>query len=135
MRGQERNIDHIIENAVRVGSQVSRMFRGPHHVSDSRPATALSAGPTSADYFLARGATMPEYFIHFAVAHRDFRIPELLSVCECLGCEIELPVEAPERNVDRPFMVVKLKDDTAASKIASRCILVKSIYRLQWRTL
>lgn len=73
---------------------------------------------------------MPGYFIHFAVAHREFRIPELLSVCECLGCEIELPVEAPERDIDRPFMVVQLRDDVAARKIASRCILVKSIYRL-----
>jgi tRNA (guanine10-N2)-methyltransferase len=73
---------------------------------------------------------MPEYFIHFAVAHKEFRIPELLSVCECLECEIELPADASERDLDRPFMVVQLKDDIAARKLASRCILVKSIYHL-----
>ena len=71
---------------------------------------------------------MPEYFVHFAVAHKEFRIPELLSVCETLGCEIELPAEASERDLDRPFMVVQLRDDIAARKLGSRCILVKSIY-------
>lgn len=73
---------------------------------------------------------MPEYFIHFAIAHREFRLPELLSVCECLNCPIELPEDPAERDIDRPFMVVKLQDDDAARRIARRCILVKSVFRV-----
>ncbi|KAF8320856.1 tRNA guanosine-2'-O-methyltransferase [Clavulina sp. PMI_390] len=73
---------------------------------------------------------MPEYFIHFALAHNEFRIPELLSICELLDVNIELPADPAERDLNRPFMVVKLENDEAAKKIASRCILVKAIYAL-----
>ena len=68
-----------------------------------------------------------DYLLHFALSHTDFRLPELMSVCECLGVDIELPAEEEERAVDRPFLVVKLKNDDEARCLASRCILVKSI--------
>lgn len=68
---------------------------------------------------------MKEYFIHFAVAHKEFRVPELLSVCECLGIEIELPEDPEERDIERPFLVVKLQSDEDALKLSQRCILVK----------
>lgn len=70
---------------------------------------------------------MPEYFIHFAIAHDEFRLPELFSICELLDVELEIPDEPSERGLLRPIMVVKLQDDDAARRIASRCILVKSI--------
>lgn len=70
---------------------------------------------------------MLEYFIHFALAHNQFRIPELLSICELFGYDIELPEEDSERDINRPFMVVKLQNDDVARRIASRCILVKLI--------
>ena len=68
---------------------------------------------------------MQPYFIHFAVTHLEFRIPELLSVCACLQCEIELPEEEEGRDLSRPFMVARLKDDDAARRIANRSILIK----------
>lgn len=70
---------------------------------------------------------MPEYFIHFAIVHEQFRIPELLSICELLNIDIELPAEPSERELFHPIMVVKLQNDDAARQIASRCILVKLI--------
>ena len=66
-----------------------------------------------------------EYLVHFVLTHQEFRLPELLSVCECLNIEIELPVEEKDRDPKRPFMTVKLADDEAARQLASRCILVR----------
>ncbi|KAF8325243.1 tRNA guanosine-2'-O-methyltransferase [Cantharellus anzutake] len=68
-----------------------------------------------------------EYLVHFVLTHQEFRFPELLSVCECLDIEIELP---KERDTKRPLMVVRLNDDETAHRLASRCILIKAIYQL-----
>jgi hypothetical protein len=71
---------------------------------------------------------MTEYFIHFAIAHKEFRIPELLSVCECLSIAIKLPDEESERDVERAFMVVRLDGgDDDAKRISQRCILVRLV--------
>lgn len=67
------------------------------------------------------------YIIHFAIAHHNFRIPELLAVAECLGCEIDLPADEEEMETDRPFMVVKLNNDDDARRLLTRCILIKYV--------
>ncbi|KAF9520989.1 hypothetical protein BS47DRAFT_1378436 [Hydnum rufescens UP504] len=71
-----------------------------------------------------------DYVLHFALTHTAFRLPELLAVCECLAIDIRLPAEEEERAVHRPFLVVKLESDEEARRLASRCILVKSIMQL-----
>ncbi|CAE6438525.1 unnamed protein product [Rhizoctonia solani] len=71
---------------------------------------------------------MPKpYFIHFAVTHAEFRIPELLSVAQCYGFTVGLP---PELEIDnnRPFLHVEIDNDEDAKILAQRCILVKAIY-------
>jgi hypothetical protein len=71
-----------------------------------------------------------DYLLHIALTHTAFRLPELLAVCECLAIGIQLPAEEEERAVHRPFLVVKLESDEEARRLASRCILVKSIMQL-----
>ncbi|CAE6483335.1 unnamed protein product [Rhizoctonia solani] len=73
---------------------------------------------------------MPKlYFIHFAVTHAEFRIPELLSVAQCHGFKVGLP---PESQIDntRPFLHVEIDNDEYVQVLAQRCILVKAIYEL-----
>lgn len=70
---------------------------------------------------------MPDYFIHFAVAHEEFRIPELLSICQLHSIELGLPAPPNDPELLRPIVPVTLPNDEAARLIASRCILVKSI--------
>ncbi|QRW21627.1 hypothetical protein RhiXN_06616 [Rhizoctonia solani] len=73
---------------------------------------------------------MPKpYFIHFAVTHADFRIPELLSVAQCYGFEVGLPSE-PEIDNNRPFLQLEINNDEDAKVLAQRCILVKAVYAL-----
>ncbi|CAE6343194.1 unnamed protein product [Rhizoctonia solani] len=73
---------------------------------------------------------MPKpYFIHFAVTHPEFRIPELLSVAQCYGFTVGLPPE-PEIDNNRPFLHAMIDNDEDAKALAQRCILVKAIYEL-----
>lgn len=73
-----------------------------------------------------------EYLFVFAQAHDEFRIPELQSISELYGFTIGLsrysdPL-ACEAAVKRPFMVLGLEEDAHAKLLASRCILIKSVY-------
>lgn len=73
-----------------------------------------------------------EYLFVFARAHDEFRIPELQSISQLYGFTIGLsrytdPL-ACEAAVKRPFMILELEEDAHAKLLASRCVLIKSIY-------
>ncbi|THH31329.1 hypothetical protein EUX98_g2848 [Antrodiella citrinella] len=65
-----------------------------------------------------------QYLCQFAQVHEQFRIPELMSVSELHGFNIELP---DDMDVTRPFMILGLESDEHARILTQRCILVKSI--------
>jgi tRNA (guanine10-N2)-methyltransferase len=72
-----------------------------------------------------------EYLIQFAQIHLDFRIPELLSVCECLGFQVDY--DAEHVDLTRPFMTIRLEKEEHARLLGERCILIKGVYEL-WAT-
>lgn len=63
-------------------------------------------------------------FVHFAQAHTEFRLPELLSVAELFDFHIHKP-DSEDWNPDRPFWVIELEDERHAHYLAERCILIK----------
>lgn len=66
------------------------------------------------------------YLFVFAQVHEDFRIPELLSVAELYGFEIEFSDKIENKElIAGPFMVLGLASEEHASLLARRCILVK----------
>ncbi|KAF8650390.1 hypothetical protein AX16_005198 [Volvariella volvacea WC 439] len=65
------------------------------------------------------------YLFVFAQAHNDFRIPELQSISELHGFQVNY--EQPS-DPSRPFMVVDLCEESHARILARRCILVKAVY-------
>ncbi|KAI6040339.1 tRNA guanosine-2'-O-methyltransferase [Pisolithus marmoratus] len=75
-----------------------------------------------------------EYLFVFAQAHDEFRIPELQSISELHGFAIGFSryADPPAREaaIKRPFMILELEEDAHAKLLASRCILIKSIYEL-----
>ncbi|TFK26531.1 RNA methylase [Coprinopsis marcescibilis] len=73
---------------------------------------------------------MPKYLVHFAQVHNEFRIPELQSIAELHGFQVQI-VENPGghgSDPNRPFMVLQLDDEKHAKILAQRCILIKAIY-------
>ncbi|KDQ21877.1 hypothetical protein BOTBODRAFT_99027 [Botryobasidium botryosum FD-172 SS1] len=71
-----------------------------------------------------------DYFIHFAQAHTEFRLPELQSISELYGFSVSLPTDPQEQNPSRPFMIVGLESEDHARLLAGRCILVRAVYEL-----
>jgi len=65
-----------------------------------------------------------QYFIVFAQAHSEFRIPELLSVAELHGFTVLLPLPH-ELDISRPFMIIALEKEEHVSILARRCVLIK----------
>ena len=63
-----------------------------------------------------------QYLIVFAQAHKDFRIPELLSVAELYGFSLNI-----ENDFDpsRPFGILVLEQEEHVRLLARRCILIK----------
>ena len=66
-----------------------------------------------------------KYLLHFAVAHNDFRLPELSSVSQLFDFEIGLPGAANDDDPKRPFMIVTLESDDHARLLARRCVMIK----------
>ena len=62
--------------------------------------------------------------VHFAQAHPDFRLPELLSVAELFNFSVE-KVDNEEWDSKRPFWVIELQEESHVHLLAQRCILVK----------
>lgn len=71
-----------------------------------------------------------KYLIYYAIAHAEFRFPELQSISELFGFQVSLPDSEEDRDPTRPFMIVELDEDRHARLLAQRCILVKAIYEL-----
>lgn len=75
-----------------------------------------------------------DYLFVFAQAHDEFRIPELQSISELHGFTISFSHYTDplvrKAAVKRPFMILELEGDAHAKLLASRCILIKSIYEL-----
>ncbi|CAB3989569.1 tRNA (guanine(10)-N2)-methyltransferase homolog isoform X1 [Paramuricea clavata] len=69
---------------------------------------------------------LQKYLIVFAQEHINFRLEELHSVCSLL----DILIDGQSLQTENPFVVVGLKDDKEATKIASRSILIKSIFKL-----
>lgn len=68
-----------------------------------------------------------KYLLHFAVAHDDFRLPELSSVSQLFNFEIGLPDDAKDYDAKRPFTIVTLESDEHARLLARRCIMIKLV--------
>ncbi|OBA17040.1 tRNA guanosine-2'-O-methyltransferase [Metschnikowia bicuspidata var. bicuspidata NRRL YB-4993] len=69
---------------------------------------------------------MKQYIISFANSFPSFRIPELESLSEMFGVEVDLS----NHNEKSPFMIVNLKSDEDAQNLIKRSILAKGIYEL-----
>jgi tRNA (guanine10-N2)-methyltransferase len=67
---------------------------------------------------------MPQFLLVFAQAHAEFRIPELRSVSELHGFDVDL---GNNPDATRPFMVVGLESEEQANLLARRCVLIKSV--------
>jgi tRNA (guanine10-N2)-methyltransferase len=68
-----------------------------------------------------------KYLLHFAVAHDDFRLPELSSVSHLFNFEIGLPDDAKDYDPRRPFTIVTLECDKHARLLARRCTMIKLV--------
>jgi len=68
-----------------------------------------------------------KYLLHFAVAHDDFRLPELSSVSQLFNFEIGLPDDAKDYDPRRPFTIVTLESDEHARLLARRCTMIKLV--------
>lgn len=68
---------------------------------------------------------MPQFLVHFAQAHNDFRLPELQSIAELHGISYTLPEDEKDRDPYRPWMVIGLPSEDDARTLARRCILIK----------
>lgn len=73
------------------------------------------------------------YLLHYAIAHPEFRFPELQSISELFDFNVGLPEEEEERDPNRHFLIVELEDEAHARTIAKRCILIRAVYEL-WAT-
>lgn len=77
-----------------------------------------------------------KYLLHFAVAHNDFRLPELSSVSQLFDFEIGLPDDANDDHSKRPFMIITLESDEHARFLARRCVMIKlALYPRDLRSL
>jgi len=66
-----------------------------------------------------------KYLLHSAVAHNEFRLPELSSVSQLFNFEIGLLDDAKDYDPKRPFTIVTLESDNHARLLARRCIMIK----------
>lgn len=69
---------------------------------------------------------MKQYIIVFAHSFPSFRVPELESLADLFGVEVDLS----DHNEKSPFLIVNLESDEHAQKLIKRSILVKGIYEL-----
>ncbi|EIW82661.1 RNA methylase [Coniophora puteana RWD-64-598 SS2] len=81
-----------------------------------------------------------DYLFVFAEAHNEFRVPELRSIAELHGFSIHIKYpwdsqssdnregNAVHQFVNGPFMVIALESEAHARTLASRCILIRSIW-------
>lgn len=69
---------------------------------------------------------MPKYLISFANSYPTFRIPELESLADMFGIEVDLL----HHNEKSPFLIVDLPSDEQAKALVKRSILAKAIYEL-----
>ncbi|KZT42496.1 hypothetical protein SISSUDRAFT_1041460 [Sistotremastrum suecicum HHB10207 ss-3] len=65
--------------------------------------------------------------IQFAQVHEQFRLPELRSIAELNGIQLDIPEEV---DVKRPFMIINLSSEDDAKILAARCILIKNVLEL-----
>jgi tRNA (guanine10-N2)-methyltransferase len=68
-----------------------------------------------------------KYLLHHAIAHPEFRLPELQSVAELYGFEstLKLPEKEEDRDPKSPFLIVELEEEEHARQLAKRCVLIK----------
>ncbi|KAL4222875.1 tRNA methyltransferase 11 [Mactra antiquata] len=75
---------------------------------------------------LTKRAIPRKYLIHFANEHLDFRIAELKSIFKTFNYEINIP----DKDVRDPFMILELPSLDCVKSVASRAILIRSVYEL-----
>ncbi|XP_028393060.1 tRNA (guanine(10)-N2)-methyltransferase homolog [Dendronephthya gigantea] len=71
-----------------------------------------------------------KYLIVFAQEHVHFRLEELFSICSLFDISIDEQWQSLQQKNETPFVVIELENDGAAKQIASRSILIKSIFKL-----
>lgn len=69
---------------------------------------------------------MKQYLISFAHSFPSFRVPELESLADMYGIEVDLS----NHNEKSPFLIVNLESDAHAQNLIKRSILAKAIYEL-----
>ncbi|KAM9932824.1 hypothetical protein OXX80_007558 [Metschnikowia pulcherrima] len=69
---------------------------------------------------------MKKYVINFANSFPSFRVPELESLADMYGIEVDLS----HHNEKSPFMIVELESEAHAQNLIKRSILAKGIYEL-----
>ena len=74
--------------------------------------------------FTSQGIMLTQYLFVFAQVHDEFRIPELLSISELYGFEINFP---EDQDISRPFMILGLESEDHARLLARRCILIRCV--------
>ncbi|KAK0485728.1 tRNA guanosine-2'-O-methyltransferase [Armillaria novae-zelandiae] len=66
-----------------------------------------------------------QYLFFFAQTHHEFRMPELLSLSKMFGFDLGNP---EDQDPTRPFLIADLQCEEHARLLASRSILIKSVY-------
>lgn len=68
-----------------------------------------------------------KYLLQYAVAHAEFRLPELESICQLHAIHIK---HLGDFDPKRPFAIVELESEEHARLLASRCIMLKYVFHL-----
>lgn len=66
------------------------------------------------------------YLLWFAHENIKFKLPELESVCSFFN----IPVSWIHREIDKPFVILDLPSEQCVRRLASRTVLLRSIYEL-----
>jgi tRNA (guanine10-N2)-methyltransferase len=55
-----------------------------------------------------------KYLLHYAIAHPEFRFPDLQSVSELFDFKVTLPEDEEARDPHKPFLIIELEEEIHA---------------------
>lgn len=70
--------------------------------------------------------SLRRYLLWFAHENIGFKLPELESVCSYFN----IPVSWVQREAEQPFVIMDLPSEQCAQQLASRTVLLRSVYEL-----
>lgn len=80
-----------------------------------------SSAPAARGSGSSSGTNLTLYLLHVSANHPSFRIPELLSCAKTYN----FPIDIAWEDEARPFVIVGLRKDAHARKLAERCMAVR----------